>query len=79
MKFSPPSVPCRECDGDGVVGMGGPGNYPCERCRRSGLITQQTMKVTDVIEALQANAGYTPSGNHVIREIAKALGLKEKS
>lgn len=77
MRFTRPSTLCHECDGDGVVGAGGPGNYPCSDCRRTGRIPRRTFDVEAVLAALESNTGYTPSGNHVIREIAKSLGLEE--
>jgi len=69
------TVNCHQCDGDGVIGSGGPGAHRCNHCF-GGQVPQQWLSVHSVIEALEANLNYTPSGNHVIREVAKALGFK---
>lgn len=72
------SSPCQSCDGDGVVGSGGPGNYRCPECAGVGKVPVTSLPIQEVLKALNSMSGYSPSGNRVIQDIAKKLGLLAK-
>ena len=78
MELELPVVRCPDCEG-GWVGVGGPGGHRCNSCGGTGKRCKVFFTAQEIAAALQENFGYTPSGNHVIREITRELGFKERN